>query len=128
MREQQELMCRVTGDAPAGQMFRRYWFPALLSEEVVEPDGTPVRVRILGENLIAFRDSSGKLGIIDEACPHRLASLALGRNEDGGLRCIYHGWKFGADGSCLDMPTEPEGYNFRERMRTRSYPVWEAGG
>jgi len=126
--EQQELICRVTGDAPMGQMMRRYWLPALLSEEIADPDGKPVRVRILGDNLVAFRASDGKLGLVEEACPHRLASLALGRNEEGGLRCIYHGWKFGVDGSCLDMPTEPEGYNFRARVSIRSYPVREAGG
>jgi phthalate 4,5-dioxygenase len=127
-REQQDLICRVTSDAPMGQMMRRYWLPALLSEEVAEPDGTPVRVRILGDNLVAFRNTGGTLGIVDAACPHRLASLALGRNEEDGLRCIYHGWKFGVDGSCLEMPTEPEGYNFRERIRIRAYPVREAGG
>jgi phthalate 4,5-dioxygenase len=126
--EEQDLICRVTGDAPMGQMMRRYWLPALLDEEIREPDGTPVRVRILGDNLVAFRASDGTLGIVDAACPHRLASLALGRNEEGGLRCIYHGWKFGTDGACLEMPTEPEGYNFRDRLRIRSYPVREAGG
>ncbi len=127
-KEQQELICRVSGDAPAARMMRRYWLPALWSDEVAQRDGAPVRVRMFGENLVAFRDSNGELGLIDEACPHRLASLALGRNEDGGLRCIYHGWKFGVDGSCLDMPTEPEEYNFKERVRMRSYPVREAGG
>lgn len=127
-KEQQDLICRVTGDAPLGQMFRRYWWPAVLAEEVVEPGGAPVRLRILGQSLVCFRDSNGKLGLIDEACPHRLASMALGRNEEGGLRCIYHGWKFGVDGSCLEMPTEPEGYNFKERVRIGSYPVREAGG
>ena len=94
--EENELITRVEGDAPAGQMMRRYWLPALLSDEVVEPDGTPVRVRLVGEslvgeNLVAFRDSNGELGLLDAACPHRLASLALGRNEECGLRCIYHG-------------------------------------
>ncbi len=107
---------------------RRYWLPALLAEEVAECDGTPVRVRLLGEDLVAFRDSSGRIGMLAAACPHRLASLALGRNEEGGLRCIYHGWKFGADGACIDMPTEPEGYNFKDRLSTRAYPVREAGG
>jgi len=99
-----------------------------LSEEVAEPGGAPRRIRLLGTPLVAFRDSNGRLGILDEHCPHRLASLALGRNEEGGLRCVYHGWKFGVDGSCMEMPTEPAGYNYRERTRTRSYPVREAGG
>jgi phthalate 4,5-dioxygenase oxygenase subunit len=123
-----ELLTRVTGDAPMGRMMRHYWVPVCLSEELAEPDGTPRRVMVFGQRLVAFRDSAGRVGILDEACPHRLASLALGRNEEGGLRCIYHGWKFGVDGSCLDMPTEPEGYNFRDRMRTRAYPAREAGG
>jgi phthalate 4,5-dioxygenase oxygenase subunit len=124
----QELITRVAGTAPAGQMMRRYWLPALWSDELAERDGTPVRVRILGENLVALRDSQGEAGLIAEACPHRLASLALGRNEEGGLRCIYHGWKFDVRGACVDMPTEPGNYGFRDRMRVKSYPVREAGG
>ena len=127
-REDQELITRVAGDAPAAQMMRRYWLPALWTEELPELDGAPVRVRMFGENLVAFRDTSGTVGLVAEGCPHRLASLALGRNEEGGLRCIYHGWKFGADGSCLDMPTEPGEHGFRQRMRIASYPVREAGG
>ena len=123
-----ELLTRVTGAAPMGRMMRRFWVPALLSEEVVEPDGVPVRVRLFGENLVAFRDTAGRLGLIDEACPHRLPSLALGRNEECGLRCIYHGWKFDVDGGCVDMPTEPEGYGFKDRVRLTSYPVREYGG
>jgi phthalate 4,5-dioxygenase len=127
-REEQELICRVGGDAPAGRMFRRYWLPALLAEEVAERDGPPVRVRMLGSDFIAFRDSAGELGLIDAACPHRLASLALGRNEEGGIRCIYHGWKFDVRGRCVEMPTEPAGYAFAERLRTGAHAVREAGG
>jgi len=123
-----ELLTRVTGDAPMGQMIRRYWIPACLSEEVAEPDGAPVRVKLLGERLIVFRDTAGRVGVVDERCPHRLASLALGRNEDGGLRCIYHGWKFDVCGSCMDMPTEPPDYGYRDRMKLKSYSVREAGG
>jgi phthalate 4,5-dioxygenase oxygenase subunit len=126
-RQENERLTRVV-DAPMGQMMRRYWVPACLSEEVAEPDGTPLRVRLFGQPLVAFRDSAGRLGILDEHCPHRLASLALGRNEEGGIRCVYHGWKFDVEGRCMEMPTEPEGYSFRDRMRTRSYPVREAGG
>jgi phthalate 4,5-dioxygenase oxygenase subunit len=126
-REENERLTAVV-DGPMGAMIRRYWIPACLSEEVAERDGTPLRTRICGLPLVVFRDSEGRLGVLDEHCPHRLASLALGRNEDGGLRCVYHGWKFGADGGCLEMPTEPAGYNFRDRMRTRSYPLREAGG
>jgi phthalate 4,5-dioxygenase len=126
--EENMLLTRVTGDAPMGRAMRRYWLPALLSEEVAEPDGTPVRVRLFGENLVAFRDSKGRVGLIDERCPHRLASLVIGRNEDCGLTCIYHGWKFDVDGACVDMPTEPEGYGFKHRMKVTAYPTREAGG
>ncbi|HEY0395122.1 MAG TPA: Rieske 2Fe-2S domain-containing protein [Candidatus Elarobacter sp.] len=115
-------------DAPMGAMLRRYWVPACLGEEVAEAGGTPLRVRICGVPLVVFRDSAGRLGVLDEHCPHRLASLALGRNEEGGIRCVYHGWKFDVEGRCMEMPTEPEGYSFRDRMRTRSYPLREAGG
>lgn len=121
------LLTRVGPDAPMGQMMRRYWLPACLSEELPEPDGTPLRLRLLGEDLVAFRDSQGRLGLLAERCPHRLASLALGRNEEGGLRCIYHGWKFDVDGRCLDLPTEPGDSTFKDRLRARSYPVREAG-
>lgn len=127
-REENELITRVEGDAPAGRMMRRYWHPVLLSDEVAEPDGTPVRVRLLGENLVAFRDTTGRLGMLDAACPHRLASLGPGRNEEGGLRCIYHGWKFDVRGRCVEMPTEPEGHGFASRVGVRSYPVREGGG
>jgi len=123
-----DLLTRVTGDAPMGRMMRRYWFPVVLSDEVAERDGTPIRVRLLGEDLVAFRDTDGRVGVIEGRCPHRLASLALGRNEECGLRCIYHGWKFDVDGHCVDMPTEPEGYGFRDRVGVRSYPTVEAGG
>src|ERR1700679_101806 len=126
--EENVLLTHVTGDAPMGQMMRRYWVPACLSEEVAAPDGAPVRTTIFGDRLVVFRDTDGKLGVVDERCPHRLASLALGRNEEGGLRCIYHGWKFDVGGNCVEMPTEPEGYGFRDRVRLRSYPTVEAGG
>ena len=126
--EENTLLTQVTGDAPMGQMMRRYWVPACLSEEVAGPDGAPVRTTIFGERLVVFRDTNGALGIVDERCPHRLASLALGRNEEGGLRCIYHGWKFDTTGACIDMPTEPGAFGFRDRMSVQSYPAREAGG
>jgi phthalate 4,5-dioxygenase oxygenase subunit len=126
--EENALLTGVEGDAPMGQMMRRYWLPAALSDELAEPDGTPVRVRLFGENLVAFRDTNGRVGLLEAACPHRLVSLALGRNEECGLRCIYHGWKFDVDGKCVDMPTEPEGYGYRDRVSVRSYPTREAGG
>ncbi len=126
--EEQELITRVSSTAPAAQMMRRYWLPALWSDELAERDGTPVRVRMFAENLVAFRDTNGTIGLVAEGCPHRLASLALGRNEEGGIRCIYHGWKFDVHGACLDMPTEPGEHRFRDRMRVTSYLVREAGG
>ncbi len=123
-----ELLCRVEGDAPMGRMMRRYWLPACLSEEIAEPDCDPVRVRLLGENLVAFRDSDGAVGLVLEACPHRKASLFYGRNEEGGLRCLYHGWKFGVDGVCLDMASEAADSPLRGKVRHKAYPVQEAGG
>jgi phthalate 4,5-dioxygenase oxygenase subunit len=123
-----ERLTRVTGDAPMGRMMRHYWVPACLAEEVAANDGTPVRTTILGERLVVFRDSEGTVAVIDERCPHRLASLALGRNEEGGIRCIYHGWKFDVKGTCVDMPTEPGEHGFRNRIKLTSYPVREAGG
>jgi phthalate 4,5-dioxygenase oxygenase subunit len=123
-----ERLTRVTGDAPMGALVRRYWTPACLASEVAAPDCAPVRSTIAGVPLVVFRDSAGKLGVLDERCPHRLASLALGRNEEGGIRCIYHGWKFDVSGACVDMPTEPPGFTYKDRTRARSYPVREAGG
>jgi len=105
--EENELLCRVEGDAPMGRLMRHHWVPALLSEEVAEPDGKPVRVRVLGENLVAFRDSDGRLGVLDELCPHRRASLVYGRNEECGLRCLYHGWKMDVEGNVVEMSSEP---------------------
>src|SRR5437879_764293 len=99
--EENELLTRVGPEAPMGQVMRRYWIPACLSSEVPEPDGDPVRVRLLGEDLVAYRDSSGQVGMLGELCPHRGASLFYGRNEDNGLRCLYHGWKLDVDGHVL---------------------------
>ena len=123
-----ELLCRVEGDAPMGQLMRRHWVPAVLSEQVAEPDGAPVRVQLFGEKLVAFRDSSGKLGLLGEACPHRKVSLAFGRNEECGLRCLYHGWKFDTEGNVIDMPSEPKASHLPEKARHLAYPTREAGG
>ena len=106
-REENELLCRVEGEAAMGQLMRRHWIPACLIEEVAEPDCTPKKVRLLGEDLVVFRDSDGRLGVLDERCPHRRASLALGRNEECGLRCLYHGWKIDVEGTVLEMASEP---------------------
>jgi phthalate 4,5-dioxygenase len=111
-----------------GDVFRSYWIPALLSSELPENDGTPVRVTLLGEELVAFRDSNGKIGLLDEYCPHRAVSLALGANEECGLRCIYHGWKFDVTGQCVDQPTEPKGDILKKAIKTTAYPTREVGG
>ena len=113
---------------PMGELFRRYWLPAALSEELPERDGAPVRVRLLGEKLVAFRDSDGRIGLLADACPHRLAPMFFGRNEECGLRCVYHGWKFDASGACVDMPSEPPDSLFKEKVRIKAYPTWEGGG
>jgi phthalate 4,5-dioxygenase oxygenase subunit len=126
--QENELLTRVEGDAPMGRLFRRYWIPALLSEDVTEADGTPVPVRLLGQDLVAFRDTQGRLGLIEDRCAHRLAALSIGRNENCGLTCIYHGWKFDVDGNCVDMPTEPEDHGFQNRIKIRSYPTRETPG
>src|SRR3954467_9402142 len=99
-----ETLVRVGPETPMGDLIRRYWIPALLSSELPEADGVPVRVRLLGEDLVAFRDTAGKIGLLEEHCPHRQSSLALGINDKGGLRCLYHGWKFAVDGACLERP------------------------
>src|SRR5712692_2861756 len=127
-KDQNELLCRVEGDAPMGGIMRRHWLPVCLSEEVVDNDGAPVKARLVGEDLVVFRDSSGKLGVLDEHCPHRGASLVFGRNEECGLRCLYHGWKFDAEGNILEMSSEPDGSALKGALKQKSYPVREAGG
>jgi len=113
-REENELITRVGQGTAMGNTMRRYWIPALLAHEIAEPDRPPVRVRLLGEDLVAFRDTQGRIGLLDEYCPHRRASLFFGRNEECGLRCVYHGWKYACDGQCLDMPNEPPEPSFKQ--------------
>ncbi|HWG06167.1 MAG TPA: Rieske 2Fe-2S domain-containing protein [Beijerinckiaceae bacterium] len=127
-REDNERLVRVGSGTPAGELFRRYWQPALLSSELPENDGAPVRVRLLGEDLIAFRDSNGMVGLVDAYCPHRRAPMFFGRNEHCGLRCAYHGWKFGRDGTCLDMPSEAADTALKTRVKIKAYPATEHGG
>lgn len=128
--ENNEILTRVGPGTAMGGLFRQFWQPALLCEELPAPDCAPVRVRLMGENFVAFRDSSGKVGLLDAHCPHRLAELFFGRNEEGGLRCVYHGWKFSVTGELLDMPSEPAGSPMRcnPNIRAKAYPVHEAGG
>src|SRR5437762_218735 len=111
-----------------GNLMRQYWVPVLLSSEVSEPDGAPMRVLLLGERLIGFRASDGQVGLIQNHCPHRGASLFFGRNEEGGLRCVYHGWKFDVTGQCVEMPNEPVESNFKDKVRAKAVPVVEKGG
>jgi phthalate 4,5-dioxygenase oxygenase subunit len=127
-REENDQLTRIGPGTPMGEMMRRYWLPAALSSEIAEPDGTPKRVRLLGENLVAFRDSSGRAGVMDELCPHRGASLVLARNENNALQCLYHGWRIAADGEILETPCEPEDSDFRDRIRHLAFPAREFGG
>ena len=126
--EENDLLCRVEGDAPMGLLMRRHWVPACMSEEVFEPDGKPIRVRLLGEDLVVFRDTDGRIGVLDEYCSHRRASLVLGRNEECGLRCLYHGWKFDVNGNIVEMTSEPAESGLAGKVRHKAYPAREAGG
>lgn len=125
--EENRVLTSTAHDTPMGRVLRRYWLPAAMSAELVA-DGDPLKVELLGEKLVAFRDSDGRVGVMDEHCPHRGASLSLGINADCGLRCLYHGWKMAADGTILETPSEPEDSTFKERIRHVSYPVCERGG
>ncbi len=127
LREENELLCRITGDAAMGRMFRRYWLPAVQSADL-DAGGAPRRVRMLGEDLVAFRAADGSVGLLDENCPHRGASLVLARNVDCALQCLYHGWKIAPSGRILETPAEPDDSPIRQKICARSYPVYEAGG
>ena len=126
--EENDLLCRVENGAPMGQLMRRHWVPICLIEEVSEPDGTPVKARILGEDLVVFRNTDGEVGVMDEYCPHRRASLVFGRNEEGGLRCLYHGWKMDVNGNVTEMSSEPEASGMLEKVKHKAYPTKEWGG
>ncbi len=126
--EENEKLTRVGPGTPGGNFMRRYWQPILLASELPEPDSAPVRVRLLGEDLIAYRDSEGMIGMVDAYCPHRRAPMFFGRNEECGLRCVYHGWKFDRNGDCVDMPSEPAGTPLQARVKIKAYPAIEKGG
>jgi phthalate 4,5-dioxygenase oxygenase subunit len=126
--EENELLTHVCGDAPMGRLMRQHWTPVCLVEEVAEPDGAPYLVEVLGSRYVAFRDTEGRLGLLDENCPHRRASLLFGRNEECGLRCLYHGWKMDVAGNVMAMTSEPEGSPLMSKVRQRAYPVREWGG
>ena len=127
-REDNEALTRTGAGTLMGDLFRRYWLPALHSSEIPKPDCAPVRVKLLGEALISFRDSNGKIGLLDEFCAHRGVSLWFGRNEDCGLRCPYHGWKYDVTGQCVELPSEGPDGPMRKRMKLKSYPCLELGG
>ena len=126
--EESERLTRVGAGTPMGNVFRSYWIPVALSAELPEPDSAPMRVRVLGEDLVAFRDTRGAVGLVDAFCPHRRAPMFFSRNEECGLRCVYHGWKFDRDGTCVDMPSEPPDSLFKTKVRIAAYPTWEGGG
>jgi len=125
--QQNERICRVGPGTAMGGVFRQFWLPVCTTEQLPKPDCDPLRVRLLGEDLVAFRDTSGRVGLLSEHCPHRGASLALGRVEENGIRCLYHGWKFAIDGKTQEMPNCPS-RAIRERIRAAAYPVWEESG
>ena len=126
-RKDSEDLVRVGPGSVMGEMMRQYWLPAAMSSEL-EPDGAPMRLLLLGERLIAFRDTGGRVGVMDQRCPHRCASLFLGRNEENGIRCVYHGWKFDAAGNCIDMPNAPAHQDYKEKVRAKAYKVAERNG
>jgi phthalate 4,5-dioxygenase oxygenase subunit len=126
--EDNELITRTNPGTPMGNLIRRYWLPALLSEEVPAPDGPPARVKLSGEDLVAFRATDGRIGLLGERCAHRGTSLFFGRNEECGLRCVYHGWKYDVEGNVVDTPAEPAGSDFRKKLRHTAYPTHEANG
>ncbi len=125
--EANDLLCRTGPGTPMGEVVRRYWIPALLSTELPDPDGPPVQVRLLGEDLVAFRDTSGRVGIVQWWCAHRGTPLWMGRNEENGLRCLYHGWKYDVDGNCVDQMNEPPEAQFKDKINLVSYPTVEMG-
>jgi phthalate 4,5-dioxygenase len=123
-----DLLARTGPGTPMGKVMRRYWIPALFSHQLPEPDCSPKRVRLMSEHLVAFRQTDGRVGLVAENCAHRGASLYFGRNEECGLRCVYHGWKFNLDGQCVDMPNEPPESNFKDKIHLTAYPCEERGG
>ena len=126
-KQDNEIMCRVGPDTPMGKAMRRFWLPAMQASELLDRDSEPRHLELLGEHFVAFRDTNGNVGILAEACCHRGASLLIGRVEDCGIRCIYHGWKFAHDGTVMETPNVNDP-RFKERFRQKAYPVKEAGG
>ena len=126
--EQNALVTQTGPGTPMGDLFRRYWLPALLSQELPTPDCPPVRLKLLSERMVAFRDTQGRLGLVDEFCAHRGVSLWFGRNEENGIRCPYHGWKYDVNGQCIEVPSEPAESGYCSKIKLKSYPLIERGG
>ena len=126
-KEVNDLLTQTDAGTPMGELFRQYWLPAMLADELPENDCPPVRVKLLGEAMIAFRDTDGRYGLLEEFCVHRRVSLWFGRNEEYGLRCPYHGWKFDVEGNCVDIPSEGEDSKFREEVKLQAYPMIKVG-
>lgn len=126
--EENDMLTMTGPGTPMGDLFRRFWIPACLSEEIPSADCPPVRVKLLGENLVAFRDSNGTPGLVDAYCPHRGAPLFFGRNEECGIRCVYHGWKFDVTGKCVDLPNSPEGETYKDKVAVKAYPCFDGAG
>lgn len=126
--EKNELLTRTGPATPMGRLMRRFWVPAMMASEIPAADEAPVRLELLGERLVVFRDTQQRVGVVSEACPHRSASMYYGRNEHGGLRCVYHGWKFDVDGRCVDLPSEPPDSTMAAKVRIRSCATRVAGG
>jgi phenylpropionate dioxygenase-like ring-hydroxylating dioxygenase large terminal subunit len=126
-KEQNDLLTQTGPGTPMGNMYRQYWIPAMLAEELPENDCPPVRIKLLSERLLAFRDSNGKYGLIDEFCAHRGVSLWFGRNEEGGIRCPYHGWKYDVTGQCTEVPSEPEESGYCKKIKLKGYPLIKVG-
>lgn len=127
-REDNELLTRTNPGTVMGGYLRRFWVPCMLAQEIPPADEAPARLRLLGEDLIVFTDTQGRIGVMDEYCPHRLTSLYYGRNEESGIRCVYHGWKFDVEGTCVDLPSEPASSNFRNKIKAVAYPARVRGG
>jgi phthalate 4,5-dioxygenase oxygenase subunit len=127
-KEDNELVTNTDPGTPMGDLFRRFWLPVALSEELPGPDCVPVKLKIMSEDLIVWRDSDGRVGLVDAYCPHRGAPLFFARNEESGLRCVYHGWKWDVDGRCVDLPNTPEGDTYKSKVKITAYPCEEAGG
>ena len=131
-REDNDRLTRVGPGTPMGELMRRYWIPAAFSHQLPKPDSPPIRVKLMGESLVLFRDTQGRVGLLDERCPHRTASLFYGRNEENGLRCVYHGIKFDVAGNCVDVPCVPQvpevnRLNVQKYMKAKAYPCIERG-